>query len=602
MKKLILLASAALALASASQANTLVFGDDTSPNANNGRCDDPRFEGALTSNDAKVIDRFHDANDCRDLYQQGKITLAGSDNIDFGDDSGNFTHDGECDDPRFEGSGASSAGTAGTDATDCREQYSLGNVTIRQAPSAVALFNNDGTVNFGNDKGDYPNDGDCDDPRFAGPGTTDAGGWTDVGGDKTDCQAAYRNGEAFIQAEIAENVNKIDRNLDFGDDSGGTTLDGECDDSRFIGDLVYGTSDSKTDATDCRALYLSGLISIYVEPELYLADGSLNFGNDSGSYANDGECDDSRFAGPGAASSDGNAHVARDRTDCEQAYRNGEIYLKQDVQTEGSYDGIDFGDNSGGYTFDNECDDPRFTGAGASTGMSSDNIKTDAADCIAGYKAGTVSLTDNSTSFDNLSFDGIDFGDNSGGHANDDECDDPRFDGPGSSMLGVAGNRYLKADANDCLALYKAGQVSLKGGNPIDPSINFGNNASDYSFDGECDDPRFEGPGMALILDESDRLKDAFDCQQLMENGRISLKAGADGDSTANEGPKKGSTNTTTQGIDFGADTSLWANDDVCDDPRFVGEGMAQSLSDNNILRDATDCKTAYDADTIRLR
>lgn len=598
MKKLILLASATLVLASASQASTLVFGDNTSPNANNGQCDDPRFEGALTSNDPKVIDRFHDANDCRELYQQGKITLAGTDNIDFGDDSGSYTHDGECDDPRFEGSGASSAGTAGTDATDCREQYALGNITVRQAPSAVVLFNNDGTVNFGNDKGDYPNDGDCDDPRFAGPGTTDAGGWSDVGGDKSDCQAAYRNGEAFIQADVAENVNNINPNLDFGNDSGSSTLDGECDDSRFVGDLVYGTSDSKTDATDCRALYLSGLITIYVEPELYLADGSLNFGNDSGNYANDGECDDSRFAGPGSASSSSNEHVARDRTDCEQAYRNGEIYLKQDAQTEGMYDGIDFGDNSGSYTFDNECDDPRFTGSGASTGMSSDNIKSDAADCIAGYKAGTVSLTN---TFDNVIYNGIDFGDNSGVHADDGECDDPRFDGPGSSDLGVAGNSYIKADANDCLALYKEGKVSLDGGNPIDPSINFGNNESNYAFDGECDDPRFEGDGMALILDDDDLFKDAFDCQQLMENGRISLKVGADKGATT-EGPKKGSTNTTAQGIDFGADTSLWANDDVCDDPRFVGEGMASSLSDTNIRRDATDCKTAFDAQTIRLR
>ncbi len=45
--------------------------------------------------------------------------------------------------------------------------------------------------------------------------------------------------------------------------------------------------------------------------------------------------------------------------------------------------------------------------------------------------------------------------------------------------------------------------------------------------------------------------------------------------------------------IDFGDDTSQWANDGECDDLRFTGPGMAAagSLSADNIRRDASDCR-----------
>ena len=40
----------------------------------------------------------------------------------------------------------------------------------------------------------------------------------------------------------------------------------------------------------------------------------------------------------------------------------------------------------------------------------------------------------------------------------------------------------------------------------------------------------------------------------------------------------------------LGNNTSRFANDSVCDDPRFKGEGMASSLDRDNIGRDASDC------------
>lgn len=51
------------------------WGDNTSNWADDGECDDPRFAGPGTSSAAAAAHRFHDANDCRTLYQQGQIYL-----------------------------------------------------------------------------------------------------------------------------------------------------------------------------------------------------------------------------------------------------------------------------------------------------------------------------------------------------------------------------------------------------------------------------------------------------------------------------------------------------------------------------------------------
>lgn len=51
--------------------------------------------------------------------------------------------------------------------------------------------------------------------------------------------------------------------------------------------------------------------------------------------------------------------------------------------------------------------------------------------------------------------------------------------------------------------------------------IQFGDNASDWAFDGECDDPRFQGPGMADTLLWEDAYHDQNDCEHLLMNGLI---------------------------------------------------------------------------------
>ncbi len=53
--------------------------------------------------------------------------------------------------------------------------------------------------------------------------------------------------------------------------------------------------------------------------------------------------------------------------------------------------------------------------------------------------------------------------------------------------------------------------------------LDFGNDRSLWSNDGECDDPRFEGEGMASSLSSRNEGRDASDCRELYEAGRINL-------------------------------------------------------------------------------
>ena len=81
------------------------------------------------------------------------------------------------------------------------------------------------------------------------------------------------------------------------------------------------------------------------------------------------------------------------------------------------------------------------------------------------------------------------------------------------------------ADANDCLSLYNAGGIRLAGIDPDTGTIDFGDNASEYARDGQCDDPRFTGPGTAWdwVLLMENRGHDATDCRTLYETGEARL-------------------------------------------------------------------------------
>lgn len=135
--------------------------------------------------------------------------------------------------------------------------------------------------------------------------------------------------------------------------------------------------------------------------------------------------------------------------------------------------------------------------------------------------------------------------------------------------------------------------------------IDFGDDSSLWSQDGECDDPRFEGPGMSEVLDDEDTLADATDCRAAFQSGSVSLKALSVAKAPLlNKMPtRKAAGSTDASDVDYGDDESLWANDSECDDARFIGEGMTDTgLTESDIGHDASDCRAGVEAGALRLR
>ncbi len=321
-----------------------------------------------------------------------------------------------------------------------------------------------------------------------------------------------------------------------------------------------------------------------------VAIDGIDFGDDSSAWANDGECDDPRFEGPGTAVELIEEDKARDATDCSTLYQAGEISLIP--APDEIVAGIDFGDNSSEWANDGECDDPRFDGAGTDDILLDEDMARDANDCRALFLSGDIIYLGDDPNMDTVTFDGIDFGDNTSEWANDEECDDPRFAGTGMADILVAEDQGR--DAADCLSLYQSGNITLaQAATPssgISPApVDFGDDTSSWANDGECDDPRFTGPGTAELLLEEDLGRDATDCSTLYAAGEITL---------IDEG---GASLQIIDGFDFGDDTSSWANDGECDDPRFTGPGTAEILLDEDLGRDATDCRTLFASGDITI-
>ncbi len=59
-------------------------------------------------------------------------------------------------------------------------------------------------------------------------------------------------------------------------------------------DLLVSHIDVLRDATDCSTAFLAGNLSLLGVD----AKGNIDFGDDDGEWSKDGECDDMRFAGP----------------------------------------------------------------------------------------------------------------------------------------------------------------------------------------------------------------------------------------------------------------------------------------------------------------
>ena len=194
----------------------------------------------------------------------------------------------------------------------------------------------------------------------------------------------------------------------------------------------------------------------------------VDFGDDSHQFANNGLCSDTRFRGEGMGNITGNTS-RDDATDCSSLFNEGRIFLSSEA-AQVQVAAIDFGDDEGDWPLDEECADPRFEGTGLAFSASRDDIRHDATDCRNLLYQGMVHLVGE---IENLSQDGIDFGDDLSEWANDGECDDPRFSGSGMASASTFDDSNIAHDASDCLSQYNQGNVVLGGSESV-RGIDFG--------------------------------------------------------------------------------------------------------------------------------
>lgn len=146
---------------------------------------------------------------------------------------------------------------------------------------------------------------------------------------------------AVLLIGAVAHVPAMAQSIDFGDDGSRFAKDGECDDMRFSGagmtDTLLIDSDIKHDATDCRAAYNQGRLtydgghrgntSVATAPP---SNTRIQWGDDAGKYAKDGECDDKRFAGAGMTDTPLlDSDIKHDATDCRVAFEQGRLQLRQ---------------------------------------------------------------------------------------------------------------------------------------------------------------------------------------------------------------------------------------------------------------------------------
>ena len=353
----------------------------------------------------------------------------------------------------------------------------------------------DAEIEFGANTSERAHNDKCSDPRFADNLESAESGMAervyvaDIFSDATDCYKAHEKGLIHLE----KNVDGID----FGNDSDEYGRNYKCQDSRFVTFIdVRSSTESeleldapeKEDASDCRLAYLTE--EVWMPEEIWILDAKYDivFGNDRGSWPRDDECDDPRFQNAPDSTSQVMAeslsanNVGNDATDCRKYFSERKILLRPIDDK----DGIEFGDDTGRWAFDGECDDPRFEnkpgmGNGMSSFFSKMGVKRDATDCRDAYDRGAIGLTKV------RSLHNIEFGENTSIWAYDGECDDPRFrdiSAPSESRTvsprraslfrdisefsesGTVSSRQASfsdrgKDATDCFRAYQAEEIEL---------------------------------------------------------------------------------------------------------------------------------------------
>ena len=90
---------------------------------------------------------------------------------------------------------------------------------------------------------------------------------------------------------------------------------------------------------------------------------------------------------------------------------------------------------------------------------------------------------------------------------------------------------------------------------------------------------------------KDDIAHDADDCREQFNQGRVSVWL----EVLAREA-------TQCEAIDFGDNSSEWADDGECDDMRFEGRGSADSVVPDDTGKDANDCRALCEQSMIFLR
>lgn len=409
-----------------------------------------------------------------------------------------------------------------------------------RATSALAAGSNEAAgIEFGNNLSEQAFNGICDDPRFR---YTDGRAEEALSGenmfhDAADCF------QKFIAEQIVLREPGIP-GIDLGGDGETFGLDYRCQDPDFVidprrearGAGDAGAADAKgQDATDCFRAYLAGEVW-----PLHAAH-RIAFGDDSGEWPLDDQCDDPRFEGDGMAAATVARNVLADRTDCLRAFErdnagaDGRFFL-----TTGHRDHpeVNFGDDSGRWSFDGECDDPRFEGKDVMADtLLRIYILRDATDCFRAYRGGKARATEvyaeimQRTAYDDeWSFsdeDGFEFGNDSGRWSFDGDCDDPRFDeadGEENIERVFIGGENVRRDATDCYREFLDNLIVVLSDTVSVEGFDFGDDSGRWPFDGECDDPRFKGDGMANQTNSENEAGDATDCRRAFRTGSVTIK------------------------------------------------------------------------------
>jgi hypothetical protein len=406
--------------------------------------------------------------------------------IVFGDDSSGFANDGECDDPRFQGPGVvfgSSSSHIFKDASDCRAQFEAGTISLAE-PGQMNLGGNNSMDSFAGGGGLF----DGDSPVNSTTAMADAGPVGEVMFALMQAFAAIPGDDAPAMALPfglgGDTTPDYDRaamleatGIDFGDDSGPFTTDGECDDPRFAGPGVAASTFEGaefTDASDCSSLYMAGALT-YSDPDTAVSEAAVdssavNFGDNSGMFTDDGECDDPRFEGPGSAAFTSEASELRDANDCRRLFEAGRVSLAEEASTAVANTATSTSSNRNSEPAAAREPEPYTPGTprGDVYGATLDDGSIFASGTVYGGpinpgERSRVGMPDTAAyvppPIRRTATGGIDFGDNSSAYANDGECDDPRFEGEGMAFISF--DEDLGKDANDCRAAFEAGTITL---------------------------------------------------------------------------------------------------------------------------------------------